>query len=126
METNRRFSEWISNITKTEKLPASVQGFYFGIFESAEGYKMYLVGTDCFNEEDEDWATEVVFEPADKYFVLGKDFQAGKSWEEVLEKAEKMLFDYINSDAFRTSFLKNAQGIATGFDDGNLTIIYRS
>jgi hypothetical protein len=125
METNRRFSEWIGNIAKTENPPTLVQGFYFGIFESAEGYTMYLVGTDCFDEEDEDWATEVVFEPADKYFVLDKDVLQSKNWEQVLEKVEKLLHNYVNSDAFQASFLKKAQGKATGFDDGNLSIIYK-
>jgi hypothetical protein len=125
METSQRFFEWMNNITKTERIDVSIIGFYFGIFETTTGFEMYVAGTISFDEEDEDWATEVGFEPVDKYFTLGEDFQLGKDWEQVLEKVESMLYSYVNSDAFLTSFLKNAEGIATGFDDGNLTIIYR-
>jgi hypothetical protein len=84
---------------------------------------MYLIGSKTFDKDDEDWATNVDFEPKQKYFQFGKEFSADKDWQEILKITETLIFNYVSSEKFKTSIFANARGITTGFDDGNLTII---
>lgn len=123
MTTEQRFAEWIERINQTEKFDNSIIGFNFGLFETTEGFEMYLIGSKTFDQEDEDWATNVDFEPKEKYFQFGQEFSTNKDWQDVLKYSEKLVQDYFNSDKFKTSIFVNAKGITTGFDDGNLTII---
>lgn len=120
----QRFTEWIENINKKEKVDSSIIGFNFGLFESTEGFEMYLIGSKTFDIHNEDWATNIDFEPNQKYFRFGQDFSKGKGWQEIVEYAEKLVSDFVNSEDFESSILANAIGITTGFDDGNLTVIY--
>lgn len=124
MTVEQRFSEWIDNINQEEIVDSSIIGFNFGLFETTDGYKMYLIGSKTFDKDDEDWATNVDFEPKQKYFKLGEEFSRDKDWQDVLKFSEKLVTNYVNSKYFQKSIFVKAYGITTGFDDGNLTIIF--
>ncbi|WP_126971020.1 hypothetical protein [Gynurincola endophyticus] len=124
MSFQQDFFKWIHSITATSVANEKITGFNFGLIETEEQYLMYLTGSEHFDADDDDWATEVDFEPANKYLGFGKTFSQGKEWNEVLEFSKKILTDFIESEAFSNSFLKNAVGITTGFDDGELSIVY--
>ncbi len=117
------FTEWIENINEIETVDNSIIGFNFGLFETTNGFEMYLIGSKTFDKDDEDWATNVDFEPKQKYFQFGKEFSADKNWQEILKISETLIFNYVSSEKFKTSIFANAKGITTGFDEGNLTII---
>lgn len=117
------FTEWIEKINEIETVDNSIIGFNFGLFETTNGFEMYLIGSKTFDTDNEDWATNVDFEPKQKYFQFGKEFSAGKDWQETLKISETLIFNYVSSEKFKTSIFANAKGITTGFDDGNLTII---
>jgi hypothetical protein len=124
MTIEQRFLKWTEKINQTERIDSSIVAYNFGLFESTKGYIMYLIGSKSFDKEDEDWATNVDFEPKEKYFELGKEFSKDKDWQEVLKYSEKLIADFVNSNDFRNSIFGNAKAITTGFDDGNLTVIY--
>jgi hypothetical protein len=124
MSFQQDFFKWIHSITATSVVNEKITGFNFGLIETEEQYLMYLIGSEHFDADDDDWATEVNFEPANKYLGFGKTFSQGKEWNEVLEFSKKILTDFIESEAFGNSFLKNAVGVTTGFDDGDLSIVY--
>ena len=54
--TENIFNNWLDQILKTEKPNADIQAYYFGILETEDGYETYLVGSEEFDEENEDWA----------------------------------------------------------------------
>lgn len=119
-----KFENWLKRINKEENINPSIIGFYFGLFKSEDSYIMYLTGSKSFSKENEDWAAETNFEPKSKYFDLGKKFSKNKEWEEILKYSENLINNYIHSEKFQTSILSKAIAIATGFDDGNLIIVY--
>ena len=119
----KKFQNWIKSINK-ESVNHSIVGFNFGLFDSDKGYVMYLIGSESFDKDNEDWATEIDFEPSKKYFNFGKSFSKNKTWKEILDYSVKIITGYIESEKFKGSIFSNAVGITTGFDDGNLVIIY--
>jgi hypothetical protein len=48
------------------------------------------------------------------------EYLKGKSWEKAQSFMEIMLFELKNEGFFNETFLKNADAITTGFDDGGL------
>lgn len=123
MTIEKTFIEWLENNNEIENVDSSIIGFNFGLFETTNGFEMYLIGSKTFDKDDEDWATNVDFEPKQKYFQFGKEFSADKDWQDILKISEKLIRNYVDSEKFKTSIFANAIGITTGFDDGNLTLI---
>lgn len=123
MTIEQAFTEWLDLINESETVDNSIIGFNFGLFETTNGFEMYLVGSKKFEIDDEDWASYVDFEPKQKYFQFGKEFSADKDWQAIQQLSEKLIRSYVGSEKFKTSLFANAKGITTGFDDGNLTVI---
>jgi hypothetical protein len=115
--TENIFNDWLDQIIKTEKPNADIQAYYFGILETEDGYETYLVGSEEFDEEDDDWACNMDFVPENKYLTLG---QNEVDWELILADVKKYIENYIQTPNFKNSFLEKAKAIATGFDGGDL------
>ena len=54
---------WIQQINDETILPSDIVAFNFGLFESEEGYCIYLTGSKFYDESDDDWACDIDFEP---------------------------------------------------------------
>lgn len=119
----QRFHEWLETMNETEQIDQSIVAFNFGLFESEEGFEMYLSGSKNFDEDDEDWAANMDFEPKEKYFSFGNEFLKDRDWQDILKYSENLVQTYIASEEFKTSVFAQAKGIAVGFDDGDLIII---
>ncbi|MBA4054095.1 MAG: hypothetical protein C0490_05225 [Marivirga sp.] len=113
----------MTRLNKNEKPDKSILAFNFGLFETTEGYTIYLIGAKEYDEDDEDWATEVDFEPDEKYLAINPEETKGLEWNQVLDKAVDVVTKYVQSNDFNGSILKDAKAVTTGFDDGNLTRI---
>jgi hypothetical protein len=98
----------------------NIIAFNFGLFETEDGYTIYVIGSGTFDEEDPDWATEVDFEPKDKYLQIDSSETKGLEWNQVLEKAKATIEEFVTSDKFDDSFMRHAKAVTTGFDDGDL------
>jgi hypothetical protein len=120
MTFKEQFNDWMTRLTKTEKPSTDIIAFNFGLFETENGYTIYVIGAKTFDEEDADWASEVDFEPKDKYLEINPDETKGLEWNEVLEKAKVTIEQFVTSDKFENSFMRSAKAITTGFDDGDL------
>jgi hypothetical protein len=123
MTFEKEFNDWMTRLNKTEKPGTDIVAFNYGLFETAEGYTIYLIGAKEFHEDDEDWATEVDFEPNEKYLPINPNETKGLEWNQVLDKAVDTITKYIHSENFKVSILKDAEAITTGFDDGDITRI---
>ena len=115
-----QFNDWISRLTKNEKPMADIVAFNFGLFETDKAYTIYVIGAKTFDAEDADWATNADFEPKEKYLEINPNETKGLEWSEVQEMARVTIEQFVSSDKFEQSFMKNAQAITTGFDDGDL------
>ena len=59
---------WLDQMNvETSCLPADIVAFNFGLFETENGYGIYLIGSKSYDEQDDDWACDIDFEPEDKY-----------------------------------------------------------
>lgn len=115
-----KFNIWLDKIVQMEQPDQAIIAYYFGIFQSTDGYQTYLTGSKEFDEEDTDWACNTDFVPNDKYFSLG---QPDRNWEEILEQVKALIQNFKQTQSFENGFLAKAKVIATGFDDGDLFLI---
>lgn len=85
---------WLQNIVQTEKPSASIIAFNFGLFETEEGYSLYLICSSEFDEDDADWATTEDFTPIDKYLPLLQEEFSDLKWNDALAKVETELQEF--------------------------------
>lgn len=115
--------DWLFELCDSEKPDKSVIAYNFGLFETEQGYTIYLTGSKEYDKDDPDWATNNDFEPAQKYYPLPTSEYKNVEWDKVLDKIKKQLQDFTNTEKFKNSFFAKAKAITTGFDDGDLIIV---
>jgi len=59
---------WIQRISEQEVIPSNIIAFNLGLFKSEEGYCIYMIGSQQYDETDDDWACDDDYEPKEKYF----------------------------------------------------------
>lgn len=111
---------WLNNIQKIDGIqPKEVIAFNFGLYESENGFKMYLVGSFEYDENDDDWACVAMPTKSHRYFDLPKELHS-KGWDEILTICAELLTELEKEGNLKIDLLKNAIAITTGFDDGEL------
>ena|ERR1700744_4404128 len=117
-------SDWINKIENYAKPPKNINALNFGLFQSDKGFMIYLTGSEIYNAFDDDWASQIDYEPIKlyKYLLLnGEEISDLKNWDEILELVYKNIKEII--DEHPDSVLFKNKVITTGFDDGNLRVI---
>jgi hypothetical protein len=112
--------EWLFKMCDTETPDKSIIAYNFGLFETENGYTIYLIGSKEYDKDDQDWATNNDFEPSLKYYPLPTSQYKNLEWEKVLERIKYQLKDFTKTEKFKNSFFAKAKAITTGFDDGDL------
>jgi hypothetical protein len=51
MKIKESFYNWLRQLDKSETIPNSIVALNFGIFETTENYKIYLIGSEKYDEE---------------------------------------------------------------------------
>ncbi len=115
-----KFNKWLDHIIQNESPDSNIIAYYFGIFETENGFETYVIGSKEFDENDDDWACNVDFEPINKYLELG---QINTDWQQILAQNKEYIKAYMQSENFKGSFLDKSKVIATGFDGGDLFIL---
>jgi len=101
-------------------LPNEIIAINFNLYEDGnDNWSLELVGTESFDEDDEDWACDEVFDTRDTPLTWQK--KAG--WSEILDEMKKVIELYLEKGQY-SDVLKSYQGIGVGFVDGNLEIVY--
>lgn len=108
---------WIIHMDEMEELPSDIVALSFNLYEP---YGLEMIGSSWFDEEDEDWACDEDFEPAQRS-CPGFEMSEDLNWEEVLEIVASILKDLIKELPDINLF--KVEHIAVGFVDGNLTIV---
>lgn len=120
MKYRNEFKKWIQEISDNESPNSSIIAFWFGLFETTNGYTLYLTGSNEYDKNDDDWACNNHFEPSNKYFPLPKEYVTNKNWQNILTDSIEIVNEYLESTDFENSILKEAVAVAIGFDNGDL------
>lgn len=101
------------------ELPEKIEAFCFNLYEEGNNvYAVEIIGSPSFDETDEDWACDEVFNNRD-YPLLWK---SDKSWEGVLEDTKALVKRYLKEGRY-ASLLLSKKGVGVGFVDGNIELL---
>ena len=118
---DQKIEKWVDEVLKQD-IPNDVVAVMFNLYEDDEHiYSMEIVGTESFDEEDEDWACDELtdFGTRENPLVLESD----SGWEEVLSKVSESLKRYLETGKHAAK-LKRCTAVATGFVDGDVEILW--
>jgi hypothetical protein len=116
--------DWIDKIEHYAKPSKKITALNFGLFESDKGFMIYLTGAEVYDASDNDWASQIDYEPIElyKYLLLkGNGISGFEKWDEILELVSKNLKEIIAENPEYALFKNKV--VTTGFDDGDLVII---
>ena len=117
----KKIETWLNNVLG-QKIPSEVKAFCFNLYEDGnEDWSMELVGTGTFDLDDEDWACDEITDFGTREEPLSWNEEA--DWNEVLSDVASVLKQYLENGLY-ADVLKSCAGVAVGFTDGNLEILY--
>ena len=120
-ESGLTYSEletWLNEVMRMT-IPDDVVAFCFNLYEDVnKSWTLELIGASSFDTTDNDWACDEVFTTRDKPLTWNDD----KEWQDVQTVTVKMIKDYIEKGKYGKA-LKERQGLAVGFVDGDLTLL---
>ena len=118
---NRKIEAWLNDILG-QKIPSAVRAFCFNLYEDwNESWSIELVGTENFDVDDEDWACDEITDFGTREKPLSWREEA--DWNEVLSEVSSAIKQYLENGSY-ADILKSREGVAVGFVDGNLEILY--
>lgn len=117
------FSKWLEG--SLEKLPTEVVAVNFNLYEGVDQtYNIELIGTETFNEADEDWACDEIFTTGGNMFYLPRTNDI-EDWEDGLSFITKMIERYLENGK-AANMLKNLQAVGIGFVDGDIELLHKA
>ncbi|MCR4903463.1 MAG: hypothetical protein K6A23_11445 [Butyrivibrio sp.] len=112
------FSDWLD--TQLEDGLPDGEGICFNLYEDGDSHwSIELSVSDTFDEEDDEWAAEATYTSDETY-----NWKQDDEWDDVLEDAIQVLIKYLNNGKFADFLKENYKGIAAGFVDGDLELLY--
>lgn len=117
------FSKWLDS--NLEQLPSDIVAVNFNLYEgSNQTYDIQLIGTDTFDQEDEDWACEEIFTTGEDIFLIPRTDDI-EDWEDGLDFITKMVRKYLEDGKY-DNMLKGLQAVGIGFVDGKIEILHQA
>ena len=118
-----RVQDWLDEVLKQD-IPNEVAGFCFNLYEDGDcDWSMELVGTESFDEDDEDWACGEITDFGTRTKPLM--WKSESEWEHVLEDSIFALKTYLENGKYAEA-LRGRSGVGVGFVDGNIEIVYKN
>lgn len=120
--------QWILDIND-ERIPEDISALWFCLYQeslacndpqselSISGYKLYMTGVKVYTPDDDDWASDVDFFPANGYSPW-LNMPIEDDWERQLNEVADMLRSIIAE--YPDIPLWRNRVVAYGFDDGDL------
>lgn len=116
----QKVEKWLDQVFNQE-IPSEVAAFGFNLYEDGDfSWSMEVVGTGCFDPEDEDWICDEItnFGTRESPFA----WQEQAAWEEILKEMKSIVTEYLRHGAY-ASALKEKNGVGIGFVDGDTEIL---
>lgn len=120
-----KIETWLNDVLEHKvpsEISSEIRAFCFNLYEDGDGdWSVELVGTESFDPDDEDWACDEItdFGTREEPFFWKKE----SGWNEVLSEVSSALKQYLEN-GLHADVLKSCMGVAVGFTDGNLEILY--
>ncbi|MBU5316356.1 hypothetical protein KQI30_08740 [Clostridium bornimense] len=109
--------DWIMRVNDENILPEDITALNFGLYEP---YGIELIGSESYDEEDDDWACEEDFIP-DERDCPDLNIDDKYDWETVLNEIVIILKELV--EELEELPLLNVDHITTGFSDGDLVVV---
>lgn len=116
----QRIDIWIENLSRGMVQPNDLRAVYVGIFASDPHYQLYMVGSNEYDSEDDDWACQEDWGVDLPYLDTGissVDLPWTTMQEAVIHALELL------TEKKHDTILQWDVAVATGFDDGDLVHI---
>ena len=112
--------EWLKKIAATESLPQDIVAVNIGMFESDNGYGVYMCGFKEYDGEDDDWTCKPEYEPREKYLMLaGRGFES-MVWETLLHQMILALKEILECGCESVRHFFDGRIVTVGFDEDKL------
>jgi len=122
MELYNNFSKWLDK-QLSKDLPNNIVAINFNLYEGIkQTYDVELVGCDMFDENDEDWVCDEVFDTREDLFFVPRTDDISH-WEKGLSFITELVNKYLSEGKYADE-LKSYKAIGIGFVDGNINILY--
>ena len=115
------FAKWLDGVFERE-IPDDVVALSFNIYEDGKRrWSVEVVGTSSFDKNGEDWACDETtdFETREEPFA----WKEKASWKNVASAVAEAVRNYLEVGSCADK-LKALRGVATGFVDGDLKLVY--
>jgi hypothetical protein len=103
---------WIKQI---EERP-DVVAINIGLLQSEKGFQAYLIGSNEYDPEDDDWACNEDFVPTSKYIDLS--YTQNANWESFQSDVVSIIKGILSSNS--STILNHVPNVTVGFDDAEL------
>lgn len=114
-------ANWLDKVL-VQDIPEDVVAFCFNLYDDGDNrWSMELVGTERFDEDDEDWPCDEVTDFGTREGLLAWSKEA--EWEAVFEEVCTVLKQYLEKGKY-ASILKSKAGIGVGFVDGDVEVLF--
>ncbi len=118
-ELREKVESWLNQLFVKYPVPETVTVFHFGIYDSRNGYNIYIHGCSEYDEQFDDWCNTDVYSPKDCEISISDISIKNLLYENFQKDIVSIVRQYISSNV---SPLSN-KIVAVGFDDGELTRI---
>jgi shikimate kinase len=108
------FNRWLDDAL-LQPIPASVIAFNFNLYKP---WAIEVIGSDTYDENDPDWASDESFRPEAEQLLLPAPDSTRR--EDVLEQAKSLVLAYLDRRSVGSEHLRRAKAVAVGFTDGDL------
>ncbi len=114
---------WLDKLMEY-KIPKKVIALNFNLYECASNYWLIeLIGSNVFDEYDEDWACNEVYNTREKKYGTFK-FKNNKNWEDTLNIVIDVLEQYLAEGKYANK-LKSFDAVGVGFVDGDIHLVHK-
>lgn len=118
-----KVSAWLDHVLE-QNIPDEVAAFCFNLYDDGNhAWSMELIGTERFDENDDDWPCDEIADFGTREGLLRWDKEA--EWFFILEEVKVVLSEYLKKGRF-ADVLKSKEGVGVGFVDGDIAILYKN
>ncbi|MBR4627835.1 MAG: hypothetical protein IKO47_09080 [Ruminococcus sp.] len=124
------FARWLDELLENNDMPDDAKAFCFNLYEESEEehiYAVQLIAAGEFDPDDKggDWACEEVWSSEEDIFTVDTSDEEDTGWKHAQDLYAEMVREYLSGGKY-SRILTAAQGIAIGFVDGELELLYRA
>lgn len=115
-----KIDKWVRQLNKRVVISSDIIALNFGLFETTDGYCIYLSGSKQYDENDDDWACNTDYKS--DYLLISNEECHEVDWKSFLNETTTIVIHALNNISSNDSIFSN-RVITIGFDDGNLNRI---